>query len=250
MIRKVNLIPLAGSGSRFKNNGYIVPKPLLRINGKPMFVRATNSLPKANKYIFVCLENHIKKFSIDKIIKFYFPKSEIIALKRKTSGQAITCLKAIKLLKENDILTIGSCDYSMKYNQNILKKKLKNSDLIIWTFKNKLVVKKNPKMYGYVKTNKKGLVTKVTCKKVVSEKPWNDHTIIGTFSFKKAKYFIDFTKKLLKNNLRVNNEFYLDTVAELCVKSGLNVKVNLVDKYFGWGTPSDLKKYLIKNTNE
>lgn len=246
MIRKVNLIPLAGSGSRFKKNGYKIPKPLVNINGKPMFVRAAKSLPKANKYIFVCLERHIKKFSIDKIIKFYFPKSNIISLKRKTNGQAISCLKAIKLLKDDDILTIGSCDYSMKYNQNILKKKMKKSDLIIWTFKNKEVVKKNPNMYGYVKINKKGYATKVTCKKQLSKKPWNDHTIIGTFSFKKAKNFINYTKKLLKNNLRVNNEFYLDTVAELCVNSNLKVKVNLVEKYFGWGTPSDLKKYLKK----
>ena len=123
---------------------------------------------------------------------------------------------------------------------------MKKSDLIIWTFKNKEVVKKNPNIYGYVKINKKGYATKVTCKKQLSKKPWNDHTIIGTFSFKKAKNFINYTKKLLKNNLRVNNEFYLDTVAELCVNSNLKVKVNLVEKYFGWGTPSDLKKYLKK----
>ena len=88
----------------------------------------------------------------------------------------------------------------MKYNQNILKKKLKNSDLIIWTFKNKLVVKKNPKMYGYVKTNKKGLVTKVTCKKVVSEKPWNDHTIIGTFSFNSKRIIQDLSIYKVENN--------------------------------------------------
>ena len=69
----------------------------------------------------------------------------------------------------------------------------------------------------------------------------NDHTIIGTFTFKNAKNFIDFANKLIKNNLRVNNEFYIDSVADLFVKSGFKVKVNLVGKYFGWGTPMDLK---------
>ena len=108
------------------------------------------------------------------------------------------------------------------------------------------IIKKNPNMYGYVKIDKQGFASRVTCKKKISGSPWNDHTIIGTFTFKKAKYFIHFANKLIKNNLRVNNEFYIDSIADLFVKSGFKVKVNLVKKYFGWGTPMDLNKYLKK----
>ena len=36
----------------------------------------------------------------------------------------------------------------------------------------------------------------------------------------------------------------MNSIADLFVKSGFKVKVNLVRKYFGWGTPMDLKKYL------
>lgn len=245
--RKVNLIPMAGLGLRFKKKGYTIPKPLISINGEPMFVKAARALPKADLYIFVCLKNHITKYSIDKIIKNYFPKSKIISLTKKTKGQADTCLKAIKFLKANDCLTIGSCDYSMKYNSTVLSKKMKTSDLVVWTFKNKKVVKKYPDMYGYVKINSRGKVIKVTCKKKLSNQPWKDHTIIGTFSFKKAETFIEFTKKLIFKNIKVNNEFYLDSVAQLCVNSKLNVRINLVNKYFGWGTPSDLEEYFGEN---
>jgi NDP-sugar pyrophosphorylase family protein len=83
MIRKINLIPMAGLGKRFENAGYKTPKPLIDINGKPMFVRAVESLPKADKIIFVCLRRHIKKFKLDKIIKSYFPKSIVIIAKKK-----------------------------------------------------------------------------------------------------------------------------------------------------------------------
>ena len=59
----VNLIPMAGEGQRFKNEGYTTPKPLLDTDGVPMFVRAAKSLPKADLYIFVCrrgqVDNHI-----------------------------------------------------------------------------------------------------------------------------------------------------------------------------------------------
>ena len=131
----------------------------------------------------------------------------------------------------------------MKYSKLKFNKLLSSSDLVVWTFKNKKIVKKNPNMYGYVKINKKGKALKVTCKKKISDNPWNDHTIIGTFSFKKAKDFIQVTKKLLKKRIKIKNEYYLDSVAELCLRSGLDVKVNLVNKYFGYGTPSDLKNY-------
>ena len=243
MVRKINLIPMAGEGIRFKIKGFKIPKPLILINGIPMFVKATKSLPKADKYIFICLKRHINKFNIDKIIKNNFPNSQVISLKRKTNGQAVTCMKAINYLKNDDILTIGSCDYSMKYSKLKFKKLLSSSDLVVWTFKNKKIVKKNPNMYGYVKINKNGKALKVTCKKRISDNPWNDHTIIGTFSFKKAKDFIQVTRKLLKKRIKIKNEYYLDSVAELCLRSGLDVKVNLVKKYFGYGTPSDLKNY-------
>ena len=38
----------------------------------------------------------------------------------------------------------------------------------------------------------------------------------------------------------------MDTVAENCVNSGINAKANLVKKYYGWGTPSDLENFLNK----
>ena len=61
MVRKINLIPMAGEGIRFKIKGFKIPKPLILINGIPMFVKATKSLPKADKYIFICLKRHINK---------------------------------------------------------------------------------------------------------------------------------------------------------------------------------------------
>ena len=33
------LIPMAGSGSRFKNSGYTKPKPFIDVNGQPMITR-------------------------------------------------------------------------------------------------------------------------------------------------------------------------------------------------------------------
>lgn len=249
MTRKVNLIPMAGIGKRFIKSEYKSPKPLIEIFGKPMFVRAVRSLPKSDLLIFVCLKKHVTKFKIDKIIKSYFPNSKIIISKKKKKGQAADCLEAAKYLKKNDIVTIGACDNGMVYDLNLFKKKLNNSDLIVWTFKDKKIISKSINMYGYIKTDKKDNAIKISCKRKISKKPWLDHVIIGAFTFKRCELFLKYTKELLKRNLKINNEFYMDSVAKICLESGLKIKVNLVKKYYGWGTPQDLKKYLIRNQN-
>ena len=247
-MRKINLVPMAGEGKRFLDEGYKTPKPLIKINGIPMFVLAAKALPKADLYIFICLKKHVKKFKINKVIKSFFPKSKIIILDKITNGQAATCLKAEKFLKKDDILTIGACDNGMHYSQKKINNKINKSDLVIWTFKNNKTVSRNPNMYGYVKTKKPDNVIFVSCKKTISKSPGNDHTIIGAFSFKKAETFLKFSKDLIKQNKRINKEFYLDSVAKLCVSSKLIVKVNLVNKYIGWGTPTDFtNNKIIKN---
>ena len=53
------LVPMAGAGSRFKKEGYNVPKPLILVNKKPMVVEATSHLPKGQEYIYIYVEQNI-----------------------------------------------------------------------------------------------------------------------------------------------------------------------------------------------
>ena len=67
-MRKVNLIPMAGEGKRFLDMGYKTPKPLIEVSGNKMIVSTAKSLPKTNESIFILHKNHIKDYSLDKII--------------------------------------------------------------------------------------------------------------------------------------------------------------------------------------
>ena len=136
----------------------------------------------------------------------------------------------------------------MKYSNKIFKSRIKSSDLVVWTFKDVASIKKNPNAYGYVKSIKNDFISKTTCKKVLSNKPWEDDAIIGTFTFKKAKTFIDKTKLLIKKKIKVNNEYYLDSLINFFINSKLTAKKFKVSKFEGWGTPFELKNYK-KNKN-
>ena len=243
MSRRINLIPMAGEGQRFKDCGYEVPKPLIEINNQKMICRAAGCLPEADKKIFICRQSHIEEASIDQVLKAHYEQAEIVVTAHLTEGQACTCLLAKDLLRADDILTIGACDNAMVYDPSSFEKQLAGSaDVIVWTFRKNPAVLQNPKMYGWVKTEQEE-VTGVSVKTPISDTPMNDHAVIGAFTFKRASDFIRESERMIAANSRINGEFYVDEVINFCVDSGLKVEVFEVDSYICWGTPQDLDIY-------
>ena len=51
----IGIMPMAGEGQRFKKHGYLLPKPLIKINNTPMFLKATKSFPKNFTLFTFCL---------------------------------------------------------------------------------------------------------------------------------------------------------------------------------------------------
>ena len=239
------LVPMAGEGLRFKKDGYKTPKPLVDISGKPMVVQAINDLPKANKHIFLCRKDHIEQYQIDKTLRDNYSNTKIVKVDKLTEGQACTCLLAEGSVDMENPLLIGACDNGMLWNMNKFIDLVSNPKVgaLIITFRHSFMVQRNPKAYGWVKIDKNENVVKVSCKIPISNNPLNDHAIVGSFYFKKAKYFFEGAKQMIKKNIRINNEFYVDTVMNELIENGLKVKVFEIDKYICWGAPDDLRTY-------
>jgi dTDP-glucose pyrophosphorylase len=246
MQMRVNLIPMAGEGQRFKDAGYTIPKPLIDIHGIPMVVRAAKALPFADKWIFVCREAHLEISEIKTTLYHYFPDALIVPVERLTQGQAITCMLAREHIPEDATLTIGPSDNDMTYDENQVEAMFHDAtvDGWIWTFRNNPLVLQNPAMYGWVKSeNNSDKAIGVSCKKTISETPLNDPAVIGAFTFKRAKVFFDAVDLMVKANDRINNEFYVDVAAEHAIRAGHNIRAFEVDRYIGWGTPKDYQEY-------
>jgi len=245
-IKSITLIPLAGRGSRFSTLGYKKPKPLLEVSGKPMIIQAANSLPQSQKLIFVALKEHLKNYPLKKVLKDEFTNPKIVSLEGATQGQAITCFLGLKDEDINSSLLIAATDNSIMYDQNKYQKLIedKNVDAIIFTFRNHVSSKSNPQMYGWVKTDYKNKATGVSVKVPISKKIHKDHAIVGTFWFKKVQFFNLGLKNLIDKNIKINNEYYVDSLMGELINLGLNVKVFEVDNYLCWGTPNDYEIFI------
>ncbi len=244
--KSITLIPLAGRGSRFMKLGYKDPKPLIEVSGKPMVIQAANSLPDSQNQTFVTLKEHLKKYPLEKIIKSEFIKAKITSIDEVTKGQAITCSMGLQDVDINSPLLIAATDNGMIYDNNKYQKLIKsnNVDAIIFTFRHHVSSKNNPQMYGWVKTDNKYNAEKVSVKVPISNTPYEDHAIVGTFWFKKVQYYNQGLQNLLKKKITINNEYYIDSLMDELIKLGFNVKVFEVNDYICWGTPDDYKTFV------
>lgn len=237
---------MAGEGQRFKDAGYTTPKPLIDTDGVPMVVRAAKSLPVADKYIFVCRTSHLEITAIEATLKQHFKNVVVITVDKLTEGQAMTCMLAKDHIPDDAELTIGASDNDMTYDQTMVDDLFNDNQIDgwIWTFRQNPAVLQNPAMYGWVKTDEStDNATQILCKIPISDKPLNDHAVIGAFTFKKAKIFFDAVEAMVKANSRINNEFYVDIAADFAIQAGHNIKVLEVERYICWGTPKDYVEY-------
>ena len=244
------VLPMAGAGSRFSTKGYPKPKPLLDVCGLPMIIQAVNCLPATSNKIFICLDEHTTKYGVQHTLVSSYSNCEVVTINGVTEGQACSTEIGIKrgLSNLDTPILISACDNGVYYNKAKYQKLLDDTsiDVIVWTFRNNPTSRNNPHMYAWLETDESDDVLSVSCKKFIHgvHNLQTSHVIIGTMFFRKAHYFMDGLQQNYAENIRSNNEFYVDDVLNQNIKNGLKVKVFEVENYICWGTPDDYETYL------
>jgi hypothetical protein len=246
------LIPMAGEGLRFVNQGYKIHKPIIPTTNhrtgqkNPMVVCATLDLPEINnpntKIIYIDRDFH-RQNGIENEIKNFFPNANFITTNQLTQGQASSCLLAIDLINNSEELLISGCDNGIIYDQIKFNQTKQDCDVIVFTFTKNQVVTQNPNAYGWAEIDEFNQVKSVSVKKPISENPIEDHAIVSTFWFKTGMSFVKNAQEMIDQNDRINNEFYVDQVIKYCLINKLKVKAFSVDKYLCFGTPKDYEEY-------
>ncbi|MEM9214759.1 MAG: sugar phosphate nucleotidyltransferase [Cyanobacteria bacterium P01_F01_bin.150] len=238
------LIPMAGHGSRFRNAGYTVPKPLIPVSVKPMVAQAVDSLPATQHYAFVCLKEHTAtNEGLTRILKEQFTDPTFTLLDAVTDGQARTCLAALDQIDNAAPLTISACDHGVLFDPEQFSQVVNRPevDCIVWVTRGHPGAVQHPEMYGWVKTEG-DRVTGVSVKQPLAD-PATDPIIIGTFTFRSTEIFKAAAQRMIERDGRVNGEFYVDSCIEDAIALGYQCVTFEIDHYLCWGTPSDLKTF-------
>lgn len=235
------VIPMAGAGSRFVSEGYKDPKPLIPINGFPMIKVVINNLRPniLHRFIFICQQAHIDKYKLDEKLVEWAPGCKVVGIQGITAGAACTVLASSKYIENDNPLMIANSDQYVDVDINDYLKCIENENLngLIMT------MQANDPKWSYVGLNQQRLVTRVVEKQVIS----NEATV-GIYNFKKGVDFVDAANKMIAQNLRVNNEFYVAPVYEQLISAGQRIGIYNVgaeaNGMYGLGIPKDLKLFL------
>lgn len=237
------LILMAGAGKRFSDAGYTVPKPLIPVRGVPMVTASAECLPRGSRYLFAVRSDLPETPGVLPVIRKSFPEASFIDVPGLTQGQASTALLAKNELDPDRPLLIGACDHGILFDQEAFARMTGRSDTdaLILTFRNFPPVRRNPKAYGWVETDAAGRAKKVSVKTPLEGDPVKNHAIIGSFWFRRSSDFIRYAEEMVREESRINGEFYIDQCMNYLIRAGLGVHVFEVERYVSWGTPDDLR---------
>jgi RpiB/LacA/LacB family sugar-phosphate isomerase len=228
------LVPMAGRGQRFINEGYKVPKQLLYVKDKQLIDISLESVDMSQcNLIFVVRDDQISNYQIDKILeKKYGDDIKIVVTDGLTDGSVCSCLLAEDYI-DNDIpLIIHTLDIQFFPVLDPNSLFVDGEDGLLLTFKS------NSTNYSYVSVDENGDAVKTAEKKVISS-----NACVGIYAFSKGSDFCKFAREMIDKNIRTNNEFYISPLYNLLIEKGLKIKTKMVEKMHIFGTPVEFEFY-------
>ena len=229
------LIPMAGAGSRFQQQGYTFPKPLIEVDGKPMIEVVVTNLNIEAHYIFLVQTEHYEKYNLKYLLNLIAPGCDIIQVNGITEGAACSTLLAKEFINNDNPLVIANSDQFIEWNSNecMYAFTADSIDAGILTFE-----AHHPK-WSYARIGEDGFVAEVAEKKVIS-----NNATVGVYYWNKGSEYVKYAEQMISKNIRVNNEFYVCPVFNEAIQDGKKIRVKQIDRMWGIGTPEDLNYFL------
>jgi NDP-sugar pyrophosphorylase family protein len=237
-----NLVTMAGRGKRFADLGYLLPKPLIPVNGRPMIWEVIDALPPSDKWIFVVRQEHIDEFHIDAVIKQKIPSAIITVDKDLLGGASIFC--AEEHLADDEEVFIAGCDMGFVFNAQKHDALKQDYDCVLWTFTQDKRIPANPTAWGYaVLEADQTTIKDMSVKVPISDDSFHDHVVAATFWVRSKNILYDAIRKMMEENIKTNNEYYLDNLPLALKLLGRTSCIFDVDLLIGWGTPREFHEF-------
>lgn len=225
---------MAGLGSRFKKEGYDVPKQFIYVRNKQLLDISLDCIDKSEcNLIFIVRDEQVYNYNADKILKNKFGDDiKIITTEGLTRGSVCSCLLAKEYINNDLPLIVHTLDIEFFPTLNPSTLINENVDGSLLTFKS------NSSNYSYVKLGPDKLVKKTAEKKVISDK-----ACVGIYYFSKGSNFCKYAEKMIENEITTKGEFYISPLYNLLIEDGLKIESVDVDKIHIFGTPKEFLFY-------
>lgn len=235
------IIPLGGTGKRFKDEGFSYPKALIEVFDKPILYHLLDNLSIKNhiRYVYIPYNKEYSEYNLeDKLGKRYQNiKFKFFKLKNNTKGALETIKIALDNIVDNNFIDcpILCLDGDNFYDIKCDIINLWNKKNMIFTFLDKI---KNP-LWSYIESNDNKI------KKIVEKEKISDEACCGAYGFQSVLELYKYCIKVIQNDIKSKNEFYTSiAINEMINDNIVFINKNIKNKYyFSLGTPRLVKSF-------
>lgn len=233
------VIPMAGRGSRFADQGVHTPKPLIEVRGRPMVAWALDGLADvlaaAHRVVFVVLRDHDERFGLRALLPTLTgPRTDVVVIDAVTDGQLRTVMAAEALLPPDEDVLVASCDTYVAPGiaRDIAARRPDCHGIIS-------VVRAPGDRWSFARTDATGAVVEVAEKRRIS-----DLVSTGSYYFSRAGELSEVAHEMFARGETTRGEYYVIPVYQKYIERGWRVDVSEAPAMHDMGTPDALRAFL------
>ena len=231
------IIPIGGSGERFKKNNYKLPKCMINIFGKPILHYLIDSL-NLEKINMVCIPYNIEyeKYRFEDTLTHKYPNINFrfLKLEKNTRGAAETLNFMTKFLENKyDTSSVLCLDSDNFYTEDIIS---------LWNGGNSVITIEDfgeEPIYSYINIDNNKIID------IREKEKISNYACTGAYAFDSISTLRKYTEKIITENIRFKDEFYTSVVINEMIKN--NIEFNQIkikkDSWICLGTPTQLRLF-------
>lgn len=230
----MQIIPIAGKGSRFKSAGYNTAKYLLPVTGRPVIEHILSYFDKSKPTLLILNRQDFNKKQIERILRALDYKDFQVVEIDDTDGQLASVVEGVMISKyqnydgpawiyNGDTIRVNELPYSLLFNND--------SEGFIEVFKEK------GSHWSFV--DSLGKISRITEKYRIS-----DYCCTGLYGFKNLNRVIEYVKN--GSVVKLKNELYVSGVFQNIMDDNLDVWAfeSPREEFLLCGTPGEYQEVL------
>jgi len=240
------VIPMSGVGERFRKAGYTLPKPLIRVDHKPIIAHVIDLFPGETDFLFICNREHLDEttYAMSETLRRYAPGGRIVGISPHKKGPIWAVLQSRDLIDPNRPMILNYCDFSCYWDWTDFKSFVQETGCAgaIPAYRGFHPHSLGSTRYAYLR-ERHGWVTDIQEKQPFTDNPMNEFASSGTYYFDSGARCIDAFDEVVANDLNVGGEYYASLAYKGLAKRRTPIAVYELQHFMQWGTPEDLETY-------
>lgn len=238
------VIPMSGTGERFRRAGYREIKPLITAGGRPIIELLLERFPRDWPTVFICDREQLRATRLRATLKRLRPRATLVAIAPHKLGPVHAVLAAGAAVRDRPPTLVNYCDFSFCWDSAHFARFARESacDGAILCYRGFHPHHRGPTLYAYCR-EEGGRVLEVREKACFTADRTREFASSGSYYFRSGALAKRAFREAVAGRLAQGGEYYASLAYNPIIRRGGVVRIYEIDCFLQWGTPEDLEDY-------